>query len=382
MDVHQFEQEVLKLAFETDTRLTPASVAYYLGLPSREVKRLLDELLQTEVLELDSDEDGNLYYRVPNKGALTMSPEARRRLDALNAPIPRLIPQAPSAPALMQTPQTARAVTGSSMTDHFSTSIAGEDDQQAFSPLAFRPPSAPPPASVADGAMARSSAAPDRDMQGSMGWGAPASRPATPTHASESTGGHASVLGPAVQRVDRPSTPRRGVLMGVTARAMDETDAWIGNSYASSMIVSSSARCEPKPLPDARPTIVACVDPEEERRLAAQQRDHEEMRNPAMETWRAQGHQAHASTAMVVANPAQNQLAHFEAPEHQPGMALLLSLILCGTGQIYNGEVSKGIMMMVLCFLLWFVLLGWVVHIWSIVDAVVVAERINRRQHV
>ncbi|QDG54959.1 hypothetical protein FIV42_24430 [Persicimonas caeni] len=68
-----------------------------------------------------------------------------------------------------------------------------------------------------------------------------------------------------------------------------------------------------------------------------------------------------------------------ERPEHQPGMALLLSLILCGTGQIYNGEVSKGIMMMVLCFLLWFVLLGWVVHIWSIVDSVVVAERLNRK---
>ncbi|RDV40144.1 hypothetical protein FRC96_09165 [Lujinxingia vulgaris] len=60
-------------------------------------------------------------------------------------------------------------------------------------------------------------------------------------------------------------------------------------------------------------------------------------------------------------------------------MALLLSLILCGTGQIYNGEVSKGIIMMVLCILLWLVLLGWVVHIWSIVDAVVVAERINRQ---
>ena len=74
-------------------------------------------------------------------------------------------------------------------------------------------------------------------------------------------------------------------------------------------------------------------------------------------------------------------LDHIEQPEHQPGMALLLSLILCGTGQIYNGEVSKGIMMMVLCFLLWFVLLGWVIHIWSIVDAVVVAERINRKQH-
>ncbi|MEM1349341.1 MAG: hypothetical protein AAGI01_12340 [Myxococcota bacterium] len=376
MDVHQFEQEVLRLAFETDTRITPASVAYYLGLPSREVKRLLDELLKTEVLELDSDEDGNLYYRVPNKGALKMSPEARRRLDSLNAPIPRLVPERP------------RAITGGVATEHFSASITGEDDRKAFSPMAFRPPSAPPLSSVADGATQQDPSL-HRPSERPTGWGslASASGRHVPSGVEEPTRGHASVLGPAVQRVsqslDRPPGPRRGVLSGVTARSTDETDAWIGNSHASAMIVSSSARCEPKPLPDARPTIVACVDPEEERRIAAhQQREMQQMRNPAMETWRAHGNQAHASTAMVVANPAQNQLAHFEAPEHQPGMALLLSLILCGTGQIYNGEVSKGIMMMVLCFLLWFVLLGWVVHIWSIVDAVVVAERINRRQHV
>lgn len=85
------------------------------------------------------------------------------------------------------------------------------------------------------------------------------------------------------------------------------------------------------------------------------------------------------STAMVRAGSTAIS-TEVEQPEHQPGMALLLSLILCGTGQMYNGEVSKGIMMMVLCFLLWFVLLGWVVHIWSIVDAVVVAERLNRQQ--
>ena len=90
------------------------------------------------------------------------------------------------------------------------------------------------------------------------------------------------------------------------------------------------------------------------------------------------------SGALVLAGAHQDQLPvpteEIEQPEHQPGIALLLSLILCGTGQIYNNEVSKGIMMMVLCFLLWFVLLGWVVHIWSIVDAVVVAERINQRK--
>ena len=85
------------------------------------------------------------------------------------------------------------------------------------------------------------------------------------------------------------------------------------------------------------------------------------------------------STAMV-ASPSTALSTEIEQPEHQPGMALLLSLILPGTGQMYNGEISKGVMMMVLSFLLWFVLLGWVVHIWSIVDAVVVAEKVNRKQ--
>ena len=34
MDVQQFEQAILKMAFETDARITTASVAYYLGIPS------------------------------------------------------------------------------------------------------------------------------------------------------------------------------------------------------------------------------------------------------------------------------------------------------------------------------------------------------------
>src|SRR5690554_3799378 len=70
MEVQRFEQAILKMAFETDARITTASVAYYLRIPSREANRLLNRLLGEGVLELDSDADGNLYYQVPNGGQL------------------------------------------------------------------------------------------------------------------------------------------------------------------------------------------------------------------------------------------------------------------------------------------------------------------------
>ena len=178
---------------------------------------------------------------------------------------------------------------------------------------------------------------------------------------------------------DQPSKYRQ-VLVGVTSRPM-EPDAWVGNCGASSVVMTDDARCEPKPLADARPSFVSCIDAEEEERARAVHFEATTPQNDMTNWWQQPQPQ---SGAMVLAHshnlPA--TMDQLEQPEHQPGMALLLSLILCGTGQIYNGEVSKGIMMMVLCFLLWFVLLGWVVHIWSIVDAVVVAERINRKQHV
>ena len=159
-----------------------------------------------------------------------------------------------------------------------------------------------------------------------------------------------------------------------------EPDAWVGKCGASDVLVGPEARCEPKPLSEAMPTIVSCIDQSEESRI---KRVHAEHAHTHQEWWNPSSPSGGAPAgAMVLAGhtvPA--TIDDIERPEHQPGMALLLSLILCGTGQIYNREVSKGVVMMVLWFLLWFVFLGWVVHIWSIVDAVVVAERINRRRH-
>lgn len=77
------------------------------------------------------------------------------------------------------------------------------------------------------------------------------------------------------------------------------------------------------------------------------------------------------------ANLAAALLLDSEAANKSPGVALVLSLIICGAGQMYNGQVGKGIAMLLGCIFLWIILLGWIIWIWSMVDAYQVAKRMN-----
>ncbi|TIP39002.1 MAG: DUF4339 domain-containing protein [Mesorhizobium sp.] len=69
------------------------------------------------------------------------------------------------------------------------------------------------------------------------------------------------------------------------------------------------------------------------------------------------------------------------AANKSAGVALILSLLICGLGQFYNGQIGKGILMFVLMIALWFVLLGWIIWIWSAVDAYKTAKAMNLRYH-
>lgn len=69
-----------------------------------------------------------------------------------------------------------------------------------------------------------------------------------------------------------------------------------------------------------------------------------------------------------------------------PILAAILSLILSGLGQIYNGQVLKGgvfIVAQLINAALTAVLIGWVlmpiVGLWAMVDAYLVAKRENER---
>jgi TM2 domain-containing membrane protein YozV len=50
-------------------------------------------------------------------------------------------------------------------------------------------------------------------------------------------------------------------------------------------------------------------------------------------------------------------------------IAALASVFIPGLGQLIQGRPLLAFIMFVLAVVLWFVLLGWVIHLWSILDA-------------
>ncbi|CAN5610526.1 hypothetical protein BH18VER1_BH18VER1_12200 [soil metagenome] len=56
-------------------------------------------------------------------------------------------------------------------------------------------------------------------------------------------------------------------------------------------------------------------------------------------------------------------------------IAALCSFFIPGLGQLIQGRVLMALIQFVLAGLLWIVLLGWLVHLWSIVDAAMFKSR-------
>lgn len=50
-------------------------------------------------------------------------------------------------------------------------------------------------------------------------------------------------------------------------------------------------------------------------------------------------------------------------------IAALASFFIPGLGQLIQGRLLKAIVMFVLAAVLWWFLLGWIIHLWSILDA-------------
>ena len=50
-------------------------------------------------------------------------------------------------------------------------------------------------------------------------------------------------------------------------------------------------------------------------------------------------------------------------------IAAVCSFFVPGLGQLVQGRLGMAIVQFVLAVILWFFLLGWVIHLWSIVDA-------------
>lgn len=50
-------------------------------------------------------------------------------------------------------------------------------------------------------------------------------------------------------------------------------------------------------------------------------------------------------------------------------IAAICSFFIPGLGQLVQGRVLKALLMFVLASLLWIIWLGWIIHLWSIIDA-------------
>ena len=50
-------------------------------------------------------------------------------------------------------------------------------------------------------------------------------------------------------------------------------------------------------------------------------------------------------------------------------IAALASFFIPGLGQLLQGRVLKAALMFISAAVLWWIFLGWIIHLWSIVDA-------------
>ncbi|GEM_PF-625774 len=95
------------------------------------------------------------------------------------------------------------------------------------------------------------------------------------------------------------------------------------------------------------------------------------------------GHELRPATTVQAA--AQQPQVIMVRSGKNAGLAAVMSAVWCGLGQIYNGQIGKGIGMMILYFIsaiLIIVAIGFIttpiVWIWGMVDAYKTAERLNR----
>jgi TM2 domain-containing membrane protein YozV len=52
-------------------------------------------------------------------------------------------------------------------------------------------------------------------------------------------------------------------------------------------------------------------------------------------------------------------------------IAALCSFFVPGLGQLLQGRVLMALVQFVLAGLLWFVFMGWIIHLWSVIDAAI-----------
>lgn len=74
MDYKVFEARILELLFKTGDQITAQLAAYRIGIPVDEARALLESMATREVVSMESDDNGVLYFDLPNRPPPTGEP--------------------------------------------------------------------------------------------------------------------------------------------------------------------------------------------------------------------------------------------------------------------------------------------------------------------
>jgi TM2 domain-containing membrane protein YozV len=77
-------------------------------------------------------------------------------------------------------------------------------------------------------------------------------------------------------------------------------------------------------------------------------------------------------------NPA---LIAMGASDKSPGTALLLGVLFTGLGQAYNGQFLKAFLFFAVSIPMWFILMGWIVHVAAFIEAYMTAKKKREQYH-
>jgi hypothetical protein len=159
MDYRTFEQKLLDTIFTTDVPLNPATIAFLYKLTVQQASDLLQQAAVNGLLNIESDEEGNLLYTYPNRVRLPRDGKADPRRDpaAQNKPVSvALVPTAP--PALVKAPPAEPAPLPDSI-DLLEASTP-RDESRSATGAATAPPPPPLPNAAAREAQGSSTRCP------------------------------------------------------------------------------------------------------------------------------------------------------------------------------------------------------------------------------
>jgi TM2 domain-containing membrane protein YozV len=75
-DPEVIEHRLLELAYTTDAKITPSVLAFFVPCSIEDAEKVLDDLTARERIEMEVDDDGRIFYIVPDRQKLEIQRES------------------------------------------------------------------------------------------------------------------------------------------------------------------------------------------------------------------------------------------------------------------------------------------------------------------